>query len=323
MPIRRRLLLALPALLPGPARAQAQGAWPDRPVRIVVPYPPGGSVDGMARLLQPRLAELLGRPVVIENKSGGGGSVGTGEIARSTPDGHNWALVYDNHATNASVMRLPFDTLGDFAGTSLLAAGPLALVAHKDTPWRTLADLVADAKRRPEAIAYATSGAGALAHVATTQIQAVGGFRLTHVPYRGGGPALQDNLAGHVPLFMSNLVIIKPHIAAGTLRPLGVTTRTESPLLPGVKSFAEQGFGDIEALTWWALVAPARTPAPIVAAMSRHVATALNEPATRARIEEQGAQVRATSPAETDAFLRAEVSRWEAVIRAHDIRAEG
>ncbi len=239
---RRTLLGAGTALLALPSLARAQSDWPARPVRVIVPFPPGGSVDIIARVLQPRLQEALGRPIVVENRGGAAGSVGAGEAARAAPDGYTWLLAYDTQATNESVMRLPFNTLEAFAPISLLANGPLALVAHRDAPWQTLQALIADAKARPDAISYATSGVGGLAHVATTLLGQQGGFRMTHVPYRGAGPAVQDVLAGHVPLFMSNVVVIKEHMASGALRPLGVSTAAESPHVPGVRSFAQQGF---------------------------------------------------------------------------------
>ena len=164
--------------------------------------------------MQPKLSEILGQPVVIENLGGASGSIGATEAARSAPDGHTWLLVNDNESTNQTTMRLHYRLMQAFAPVSLLATGPLALVAHQSAPWRTLPDLIAAAKRAPDTIAYATSGMGSLAHVSTTLLQQLGDFKLTHVPYRGGGPALKDVLAGQVPLFMSNVVILSQHIKA-------------------------------------------------------------------------------------------------------------
>jgi tripartite-type tricarboxylate transporter receptor subunit TctC len=286
---------------------------------LVVPFPPGGSTDTIARIVQPKLSETLGRPVVIENRAGGSGSVGATEAARSAPDGHTWLLAYDNEATNQTVMRLSYRMMQAFAPVTLVATGPLAMVAHQATPWKTFQDVVTAAKAAPDTISYATSGIGGLAHVSTTLLQQLGDFKLTHVPYRGGGPALQDALSGQVPLFMSNVVIISQHIRAGTLRPLGVTTATESRHVPGVKSFAQQGFPGFEAPTWWALLGRAGTPEPILQRMGEAVQQVLSTPDIRGRIEEQGADVVASGAERCRRFLASEVEKWSRVIRDNNI----
>ena len=219
-------------------------------------------------------------------------------------------------------MRLPYRTPEHFASVSLVATGPLCMVAHKDTPYRSFRDVVEAAKRKPGDITYATSGVGGLAHVATTLLQQQGGFRLDHVPYRGAGPAVQDAMAGHVPLFMSNVVVISQHIKAGTLRPLGVTTPGETPHVPGVPSFAQQGFGGFEAPTWWAMLAPARVPAPMIQRMHEVLAGVLAEHETKAKVEEQGADVVASTPEECKRFIQAEIEKWGKVIRDNNIRAD-
>ena len=314
--------LAAPAAATLPRPALAQANWPNRPVRLVVAWPPGGSVDTIARILQPKWQEALGQPIVIDNKGGASGSIGAAEAARAAPDGYTWLLAYDTTATNEAVMRLPYKAMEAFAPVSLVATGPLCMVAHKDTPYHSFRDVVEAAKRAPGDINYATSGVGGLAHVATTLLQQQGGFRLTHVPYRGAGPAVQDAMAGHVPLFMSNVVVISQHIKSGTLRPLGVTTPGETPHVPGVPSFAQQGFGGFEAPTWWALQAPARVPAPIVQRMHQALSGVLAEPDVKAKIEEQGADVVSSTPEECGRFIRAEIEKWGKVIRDNNIRAD-
>ena len=321
--LRRGLFGLTAAGLFAPSVPRAQGAtWPDRPVRIVVPFPPGGSNDTIARLLQPKLSEALGQPVVVDNRGGASGSVGAVEAARAAPDGHTWLLVNDNEATNQTTMRLQYRLMQAFAPVSLLATGPLALVAHKDTPWKTFADLVAAAKAAPDTISYATSGIGSLAHVSTTLLQQLGGFKLTHVPYRGGGPALKDVLGGQVPLFMSNVVIISQHIKAGTLRPLGVTTAGETRHVPGAKSFSQQGFADFEAPTWWAFLGRAGTPDPVLQKMSNAVTQVMQMPDIRNRIEEMGADVVAGGAERCRRFLNTEVAKWGRVIRDSNITAD-
>jgi tripartite-type tricarboxylate transporter receptor subunit TctC len=319
---RRRLLALSAAGLVAPGLVRAQSEWPDRPIRIIVPFPPGGSTDTIARIMQPAMTEALGRAVVIENRGGASGSVGASEAARAPADGYTWFLAYDNEATNQTVMRLPYATLEAFAPVSLVATGPLCFVAHKDTPYRSFEEVVAAAKRAPETLAFATSGVGGLAHVSTTLLQQQGGFKLVHVPYRGGGPAVQDAVAGQVPLFMSNVVIISQHIRAGTLRPLGVTTRGETRHVPGVRSFAQQGFGDFEAPTWWAFLGRAGTPEPILRRMQEVVAQVLARPEVREKIEVQGADVVASGPADARRFLAAEIEKWGRVIRENGIRVD-
>jgi tripartite-type tricarboxylate transporter receptor subunit TctC len=322
----RRSFIALAATAAATAAlarpALAQGNWPARPVRLVVAWPPGGSVDTIARILQPRLQEALGQPLVIDNKGGASGSIGAAEAARAAPDGYTWLLAYDTTATNETVMRLPYKAMEAFAPVSLVATGPLCMVAHKDQPYQAFRDVVEAAKRKPGDINYATSGVGGLAHVATTLLQQQGGFQIAHVPYRGAGPAVQDAMAGHVPLFMSNVVVINQHIKAGTLRPLGVTTPGETPHVPGCPSFAQQGFGGFEAPTWWAMQAPARVPAPIIARMHQALAGVLADPDVRAKLEEQGADVVSSTPEECGRFIRAEIEKWGKVIRDNNIRAD-
>jgi tripartite-type tricarboxylate transporter receptor subunit TctC len=322
-PFRRRGLFAAAAAgVFAPAVLRAQGAWPDRPIRMIVPWPPGGSVDTVTRIFQPRLQEVLGKPVVIENRGGASGSIGAIEAARAAADGSTWVVVYDTQATNESVMKLPFRTLEAFAPVSLIATGPLAMVTHHTTSYRSFEDVVAAAKAAPDTVNYATSGVGGLAHVSTTLLQQEGGFRMVHVPYKGAGPATQDAVAGHVPLFMTNLPAVAQHLKSGLLRPLGVTTRQESRHVPGTKSFAEQGFGNFEAVTWWAMLGRAGTPAPIVERMHAALTQVLNEPAVKSKIEEQGADIVASGPEQCGTFLAAEIEKWGAVIRKAGITAD-
>lgn len=314
----RRALLA--AGLAAPALAQAP--WPERPVRIVVPFPPGGSNDTVARIIQPRLQEILGRPIVVDNRAGASGSVGSNETARAAPDGYTWLLANDTLAANDTLMQLPYRA-GDLTVCSVLGTCPYALTIHPSQPFTTLAQVIEAARARPDRFSYATTGVGSLAHIAAVLLGQRGNFTLTHVPYRGGGPALQDALAGHVPLFMSNIVITMPHIRSGALRPLGVSTLAESRFLPGVVPFAAQGFPGFEALTYWMMVGPAGIPAAINQRFQQAIAQVLAEPAVQARMAEQGADIVASTPAAALSFLRSEIAKWGQVIRENDIRADG
>ena len=317
---RRTLLAAAGLSLAAPA-VLAQEAWPSRPIRLVVGWPPGGSVDLLARAIQPRLQALLGQPVVVENRAGATGSVAAGEVARAAPDGHTWLLAVDSHVISPSIMNLPFDTQRDFAPVMLIGRGPLVVTAHPATPWRSFAELVADARGKPPGtLNYATAGIGTMMHVAMVQLCNVAGVQLTHVPYRGGAPALADALAGQVPLFVTNAPVGGPHVRSGALRGLGVTTREPWRDLPGVPSFHQAGFTDFEAPTWWAAYAPAAVPAPIRARMEAELARVLAEPETRARVEGLGMDVLAMSGEPFADFARRETERWARVVRENNIR---
>lgn len=320
--MHRRTLLAGPALATLAGTARAQQAWPDKPVRVVVPWAPGGSTDAVARIIQQRLSERLGQPVVIENRGGASGSIGAGQVAQAAPDGYTWLLAFDTQGVNASLMRLPFDTLRDFAPVTLIARGPMFLVTHSNKPFRSIQDWMAAVKADPEKITYATSGSGTLAHLSMTLLASQGGFKVTHVPYRGGGPATTAMLSQEIDSYMTNAVVVMPHIRAGTLRPLAVTSAERWPGLPEIPTFKEIGLPGAEAYTWWAFFGRAGTPQPILDRMTEALRATLNEPAIRERISQQGADVEAGTPAELDTFLRAEIAKWGKVIADNNIRAE-
>ncbi len=319
--MRRRDLFPLAAAgLFAPSVLPAQGTWPERPVRIVVPLPPGGSNDTFARLMAPKLAETLGQEIAVENRSGASGSVGAMEAARSPADGHTWLLVNDNEATNQTSARVNYRLMQVFAPMSLVATGPLALVAHQSAPWQTFGDVVAAAKAAPDTIGFSTAGVGSLSHVSTTLLQVMGDFKLKHVPFNGGSPALQSILSGRTPLLMANVVLTSQHIKAGTLRPLGVTTTGETPHLPGVKSFAQQGFAGFEAPTWWAFLGRAGTPEPILRRMSEALTRVLAMPEVHGRIRELGADVLLGGGQERcRRFVGNEIEKWRRVMGDNNI----
>ena len=317
--LRRNLFVLAAGGLAAPSVLRAQGVWPERPIRLVVPWPPGGGTDIIARLFAPKLSEVLGKPVVIENRGGASGSVGAMEAARAAPDGYTWMLAFDPEAPNQTIMRLPYKLMQAFAPVSLVATGPIVLATNKDSPWKTLQDMVAAAKKAPDTISYATAGIGTLSHVSNTLLQQIGEFKLTHVPYRGGGPAAQALLSGEVPLFMTPIPPAGQHIRSGAFRPLAITTEGESRHLPGVKSFAQQGFTGFEAPTWYAFLGRAGTPEPILRRMSEALSTALATPEVRSKIEEQGVDVVASGPERTRRFLNSEVQKWGQVIRDNNI----
>jgi tripartite-type tricarboxylate transporter receptor subunit TctC len=315
-------LLAAPTLS-GLAIAQ-DAVWPARPVRLLVGWPPGGSVDILARILQPRLQAVLGQPVVIENRPGATGSVGAAEAARSPADGYTWLFVVDSHAIIPSILKLPYDTQRDFAPVTLIGRGPLVVTSHPSTPWQNFTELVAAAReQQPGAINYATAGIGTMMHVAMVQLCNLAGIQLTHVPYRGGAPALQDALAGQVPLFVTNAPVGGPHVRGGGLKGFGVTTKARWRDLPGVPSFDELGFQGFEAPTWWGVFAPAGVPVQIRQRMETELARILTEPEVRARVEAQGMDVLATSGDSFATLLESEMGRWARVVRENNIRVDG
>jgi tripartite-type tricarboxylate transporter receptor subunit TctC len=317
---RQTLLPLLGAGLASPALAQLTG---ERPIRIIVPFPPGGSNDTVARIIQPRLAEILGRAVLVDNRAGASGAVGSTETARAAPDGMTWLLANDTLANNETLMSLPYRVMEAFTFCSVLGTCPYALTAHPSTPFRTLGQMITAAKAAPDSLGYATTGVGSLAHIAAVLLQNRGDFRISHVPYRGGGPALQDALGGHLPLFMSNIVIILNHIREGRLVPLGLSSAAPSRFLPGVVPFAAQGFPGFEALTYWVMVGPAGVPPAITQRMQQALRQALSDTAVQARMADQGAEILANTPEEATAFIRAEIAKWGEVIRVNNIRAEG
>ena len=318
---RRWVLLLLFPLFTAAAQAQSD-EWPSRTIKIVSPFPPGGTTDLLARLFAPPLSRALGQPVIVENRAGGGGSIGTGVVAKSAPDGYTFVLVFDTHAVNPSLLpNLPFDTRADLAPVTLIATGAMVVAAHSSQPYRSFGALMAAARQRAGGISYGTIGTGSLAHLAMTQMGSQGKFAATHVPYKGGGPLVQDAIAGHAPVAIATTALFSPHIRSGVLVPLAVTSASRDPALPDVPTVAEQGLPGFEALAWWGLLAPARTPAPIIQRMNAEVQRLLREPQIRDRLAAQGMKLVASSPEEFSRFLDPQMARWASVVKEYGIRA--
>ena len=318
-----RLLMPALALVLACTGAWAQSdAWPNRPIRLVSPFPPGGTTDLLARLFAPPLSRALGQQVIVENRSGAAGSIGTGMVAKAPPDGYSFVLVFDTHAVNPSLIpNLPFDTRADLAPVMLIATGAMVMTTHTSQPYRSFSALMAAARQKPGTISYGTIGTGSLAHLAMTQMNSLGKFTTSHVPYKGGGPLAQDAVAGHVPVAIGSVALLAPHIRSGALVPLAVTTAKRDPALPEVPTVSEQGLPGFEALAWWGLLAPARTPAPIIARMNAEVSRLLADPQMRERLAAQGMNIVASSPEEFTRFLDPQMARWAAVVKEYGIRA--
>jgi tripartite-type tricarboxylate transporter receptor subunit TctC len=318
------LALGLAGLLSasGPAATQAptQG-WPSNPIRIIVPFPPGGTTDQIARRVQPLLQSDLKVPVIIENRAGASGSIGTQAAIASAPDGTTFLLVFDTHAVNPSVLpNLPFDTLRDLVPIMLIGTSPMVITSHPATPYKSFADLVAAAKKSDGAINYGTVGAGSLAHLAMTRIANGLKVTMTHVPYRGGGPLLTDAIAGHIPVTIASIALLSPQISSGALRPLAVTSAARYPQFPDLPTVSELGLA-IDAQSWWGLLAPAKTPPDIIARMNRALAKALEVETVRQSLSEQGVIYRLSAPEELGRFIEAEIPRWAQVVKDNRIVA--
>jgi tripartite-type tricarboxylate transporter receptor subunit TctC len=319
--MRRRTLLTAASLLAAPARAQAP--FPSRPVRVLIPFSPGGGTDNLARLIEPHVNRLLGQNQVIETRPGAGGIIGTEAVARAEPDGHTVLMTDASFTINPGLhARLPFDALRDFAPVSLLATGSSALLVHPSLPVRSLAELIALARARPGELSYASGGNGTGPHLAAELVKISAGIDMTHVPYRGTGPATNDVVAGHVKLMFNGVSAAKPHVDAGRLIALAVTGETRNPALPDVPTFTEQGLPGIEASSQWGVLVPARTPEPAIRALSAAYAGGVREPSIAARLEHLGFTPVGSDPAFYAARLADDVERWTRVIRTAGIRPD-
>ena len=298
-----------------PATAQSR-----QPIRIIVPFPPGGATDQIARRVQPLLERNLKTTIVIENRGGASGAIGTQVAVTSVPDGTTFLLVFDTHGVNPSLLpNLPFDTLKDLTPVMLIGKSPMVITAHPTAAYRSFADVVAASKDKSGSIAYGTIGSGSLAHLAMTQIANALGVTMTHVPYKGGGPLTTDAIGGHVPVAIASIALLSPHIHAGALRPLAVTSAKRSALSPDAPTIGELGITGFDAEAWWGLLAPAKTPTQIVARMNAAMAEALQEPAVKQSLSEQGIDYQLSSPEAFGSFLEGEIARWAKVVRDNRI----
>ena len=295
--------------------AQAQG-YPTRPVKIIVPFGPGGFTDVVARILQTQLGAALGQPIVIENKPGAGSTIGTAEVANAKPDGYTLAMVSTTHVITPSIYKkMPYDALKDFAPVMKLGEGPYVLVVHPSLPARNVRELVALAKAEPGAIDYASSGNGSSQHLVGALFGQMAGVKLNHVPYKGSGQAMQDLVGGQVKVSFVGAPNAVPYLNAGKLRALGVTTKKRSPDLPDIPSIDEAGVPGYDATLWLGLLAPPGTPADIVAKVRDGVTRALSSPEAKKLVNSAGVDVALSTPEEFAALMRYEFERWGNVVR--------
>ena len=320
--MKKLLIGAAAVLASGLLAAHAQAPWPAKTVKIISVFPPGGSVDQVARVFAAQLTQQTGQQFIVDNRGGASGSIGTQVVATSPPDGYTFGVVFDTHAVNPSLIpNLPFDTLKDLAPVMLVGTSPMAIVANTSQPYKDFRDVLAAAKQKPGSVAFGSIGTGSLGHLAMAQIGNLQKTEFTHVPYRGGGPLMTDAVGNQVPLAIGTVFLVNPHVKGGKLKALAVTSASPTPQMPGVKTVAEQGVPGFAALAWWGVVAPKGTPPAVVKRMYDELSKALKDPAVADRLTQQGMEIVGGGPEELDRFLRGEIARWAQVVRENRIKA--
>jgi len=317
--------LAFAIAVLGVSALPAYAAWPERPVRIVVPFTPGGSTDILARAIGERLQAALGQPFVIENKPGAGGSIGATEVARAAPDGYTLLMGHiGTLAVNPSLYRdLAYDPRTSFAPVALVARVPNVLVVNPNVPARTVQELVALAKAAPGSLRYASGGNGSAAHIAMEYFKLRTQTDIGHIPYKGTAPAVTDVMGGQVEVIMTGVPAVIQQVKSAKLRALGVSSATAVDSLPGVPTIAAAaGLADFEAVQWYGIVAPARTPEPVIAILNREINRALESPALKARLDAEGALADPMSAAAFGTMIAAEIARWKPVIEQAQMKPE-
>jgi tripartite-type tricarboxylate transporter receptor subunit TctC len=317
----RGLVLAASVLAVQAVHAQA---YPSRPIRLVVPFPPGGSADILGRALGQKLGEGLGQSVVVENRPGAGTAIAAELVAKAAPDGYTLMLgTVSSHAINPALNpKLPFDPLRDFTPIAPVASIPFALLVHPSVPARTVPELIGYARSKPGKLDYSSAGSGTSNHLAGELFEAMTGTYMVHIPYRGSAPALQDLVAGRVSVMFDLVLTAAPHVRSGAVRGLAVTGAKRSAALPDLPTIAESGLPGYEVSAWFAVFGPAGLPRPVVDRLNAEIARALAEPDLRQRLASQGAETLAGSPDEFAAYLKAEIAKWDKVVRDAGVRPE-
>jgi tripartite-type tricarboxylate transporter receptor subunit TctC len=303
--------------------ALAQSAYPDKAIKFIVPYPPGGGTDVIARIVQPRLAQLLGQPVIIENKGGAGGSLGTGLAAKTAPDGYNVLFTLNSHTINPAIYsKLPYDTVKDFDPIGTVASLPQILVAAPGFAPNTVAELVAYGKANPDRVQFASVGGGSPGHLAGELFNLRTGTKFVHIPYRGGGPAVVDVMGGQVPLLWVSIPAAAQFVKSGKLKAYAVSTLKRSAAFPNVPTMQEAGVADFEVDSWYAMFVPAKTPKPIVERLNRVLNQVLLEPEIREKLLSQGSEAVGGTPESLAKLVNTELPKWADLVKAANIKAE-
>ena len=323
-PFTRRTALQLAALalasVAGAAHAQA---WPSKPVSLVVPFPAGGTTDVLARALAERLSPAIGQPVIVENKPGAGATIGADYVAKAKADGHTLLIGAVHHTIASSVYKkLPYDFQKGFEPVTVIAMVPNVLVVNARTPAKNVNELVALIKAKPAEASYGSNGNGTAQHLIGTQFQQQTGTRLQHIPYKGSGPLATDLLGGQILMSFDTITPVLPHIKAGKLRPLAVTTAKRSPALPDVPTLQEAGLKDFDIGTWFGVLAPVGTPKPVLDRLSAEATKIIQSPDFRKRMDDIGAQPVGNSPAEMAAQIRSETDQFSLLVKAGNVTVE-
>ena len=299
-----------------PVWVGAQGMFPSRPMRIVVPAPPGGGTDILARLVARKLTDAWGQPVIVDNRGGASGMIGSEIVARADPDGYTLLMSFTSHATNPTLYpKMAYDTARDFSGVAMAGVVPSILVLHPSVPATSVKEFIAYVKERPGKLAYGSAGNGSAGHLSAVLFSSMTGTRMTHVPYKGSGPALPDLLAGQLQLMFGNMASAIPHVKSGKIRALALTSARRSATAPELPTLAESGLSGYDASAWFALFVPARTPVAVVAKLNQEVNQMMRQAEMKDRLLAIGADALALTPVELDKYVLAEIIKWRRVIR--------
>lgn len=319
---RARLMLMTGTMILTTLPAAAQ-TWPARPIRMIIPSAPGGGTDVTARMIAPKMSELLGQQVIVENRAGAAMRIGGEAVARAAPDGYTLLMGISTLTINPSIFaQMPYDPVKDFAPISLVVTLPNVLVSHPSLPAKNIRELIALAKARPGQISYGSAGVGSNPHLSMALLEVLGGIRLTHVPYKGSGLAMIDVVAGQISLMMSAVLSGLPHVNAGRMRAYGVTGARRASSLPDIPTIAESGVAGYEAVQWFGVLAPAATPQDIIAKVHSATARAVNDPEIRSRFIADGSDPVGGTPQEFAALIRSDLAKWAKVIKAAGIKGE-
>jgi tripartite-type tricarboxylate transporter receptor subunit TctC len=303
--------------------AMAQGAYPSKPITLVVTYPPGGGADAMARLIGPKMGEALGQSVVIENKPGAGGQIGAAAVAKAAPDGYTLMLDASSFSVNPSLYpKLPYDSAKAFQPVGVIALFPNVVLVNANFPVKNIAELIGAAGKSKNAVSFASSGNGSAQHLAGALFESAAKVDMVHVPYKGGGPALNDVIGGQVPLFFGNLSSTLQHVQSGKLRALAVTSGSRSSILPDVPTLSESGLKGTEIYEWNAVFAPANTPEFVMKKLATAFQQAIDSPEVRARIAQLGGEIQKGSPEQAKKFIEQQTNLWQRVIKERNITTE-
>ena len=317
-----RLLATFVALVLSLA-ALAQSPYPNKPVTLIVPYPPGGATDVVARVIGEKLGTAFGQPVIVENKSGANGAIGSEFVAKAPPDGYTILFGYiATHGINPGLSKLPYDAVKDFAPIAQISEAPIVLVVNPSLPAKTVQELIALAKAKPGSISYASAGNGTAPHIAAELFKQMTGVDMVHVPYKGSSPALTDTLSGQTQVMFPSLVAASGHMKSGKLRGLAISGKARSPLFPSLPTVSEAGVKGFEITQWYGFFAPAKTPKEIVDRLNQEIVAVMNDPETKAKFAAQGADIVTSSPEAFGNLVQSEIAKWRQLIKTAKITAD-